>query len=100
MLLNGSAAHQLARCRPRCAQMLLDLQLAFIHTLEGMLSDAGLSNIQSSQRRVQNVNIRWHSAAMPIVSPIPLNPLFDGRQSERAMVIRRGVQRMLGQMGA
>jgi hypothetical protein len=37
---------------------------------------------------------------MPIVPPIPLNPLFDGRQSERAMVIRRGVQRMLGQMGA
>lgn len=37
---------------------------------------------------------------MPIVSPIPLNPLADGRQSERAMVIRRGVQRLLIQMGA
>jgi hypothetical protein len=37
---------------------------------------------------------------MPIVSPIPLNPLVDGRQSERAMVIRRGVQRLLVQMGA
>lgn len=37
---------------------------------------------------------------MPIVSPIPLNPLADGRQSERAMVIRRGVQRLLTQMGA
>jgi hypothetical protein len=37
---------------------------------------------------------------MPIVSPIPLNPLVDGRQSERAMVIRRGVQRLLIQMGA
>jgi hypothetical protein len=37
---------------------------------------------------------------MPIVSPIPLNPLADGRQSERALVIRRGVQRLLLQMGA
>jgi len=37
---------------------------------------------------------------MPIVSPIQLNPLVDGRQSERAMVIRRGVQRMLLQMNA
>ncbi|RVD67194.1 DNA repair protein MmcB-related protein, partial [Mesorhizobium sp. M4A.F.Ca.ET.029.04.2.1] len=30
--------------------------------------------------------------AMPIISPIPLNPLIDGRQSERAMLVRRGVQ--------
>ena len=37
---------------------------------------------------------------MPIVSPIPLNPLADGRQSERAMVVRRGVQRLLSAMGA
>ena len=37
---------------------------------------------------------------MPIVSPIPLNPLADGRQSERAMVVRRGVQRLLMEMGA
>ena len=37
---------------------------------------------------------------MPIVSPIPANPLADGRQSERALVIRRGVQRMLLQMNA
>lgn len=37
---------------------------------------------------------------MPIVSPISTNPLLDGRQSERAMVIRRGVQRLLVQMGA
>lgn len=37
--------------------------------------------------------------AMPIVSPIPLNPLIDGRQSERAMLVRRGVQRLLAQMG-
>ena len=36
---------------------------------------------------------------MPIISPIPLNPLIDGRQSERAMVVRRGVQRLLMQMG-
>jgi hypothetical protein len=37
---------------------------------------------------------------MPIVSPILSNPLVDGRQSERAMVIRRGVQRLLREMGA
>lgn len=37
---------------------------------------------------------------MPIVSPIPLNPLADGRQSDKALVIRRGVQRMLLQMSA
>lgn len=37
---------------------------------------------------------------MPIISPIPLNPLADGRQSDRAMVIRRGVQRLLIAMGA
>lgn len=37
---------------------------------------------------------------MPIISPISVNPLIDGRQSERAMVIRRGVQRLLVQMGA
>lgn len=36
---------------------------------------------------------------MPIVSPIPVNPLADGRQSERALVVRRGVQRLLAQMG-
>jgi len=36
---------------------------------------------------------------MPIVSPIPFNPLADGRQSDRALVIRRGVQRLLMQMG-
>ena len=37
---------------------------------------------------------------MPIISPILSNPLVDGRQSERAMVIRRGVQRLLAGMGA
>jgi hypothetical protein len=37
---------------------------------------------------------------MPIVSPLSVNPLADGRQSERAMVIRRGVQRLLAEMGA
>jgi hypothetical protein len=37
---------------------------------------------------------------MPIISPIPVNPLADGRQSERAMVVRRGVQRLLMEMGA
>ena len=37
---------------------------------------------------------------MPIVSPIPFNPLVDGRQSERAMLVRRGVQRLLAELGA
>ena len=37
---------------------------------------------------------------MPIVSPIPSNPLLDGRQSERALMVRRGVQLMLTDMGA
>lgn len=37
---------------------------------------------------------------MPIVSPLASNPLVDGRQSERAMLVRRGVQRLLSQMGA
>ena len=37
---------------------------------------------------------------MPIVSPIPAHSLADGRQSERAMIVRRGVQRLLSQMGA
>ena len=36
---------------------------------------------------------------MPIVSPIPFNPLADGRQSDRAMLVRRGVQRLLVAMG-
>ena len=37
---------------------------------------------------------------MPIVSPILQNPLVDRRQSERAMLVRRGVQRLLTEMGA
>ncbi|GGE16207.1 hypothetical protein GCM10011390_39100 [Aureimonas endophytica] len=32
---------------------------------------------------------------MPIVSPHRLDPLVDGRQSERAMRVRRGVQRLM-----
>jgi hypothetical protein len=32
---------------------------------------------------------------MPIVSPLPFQPLIDGRQSERAMRVRRGVQRLM-----
>lgn len=36
---------------------------------------------------------------MPVVSPIPIQPLVDGRQSERAMVIRRGVQRLFLDLG-
>lgn len=37
---------------------------------------------------------------MPIIQAIPFNPLLDGRQSERAMIIRRGVQRLLAGLGA
>jgi hypothetical protein len=37
---------------------------------------------------------------MPIIHAVPTNPLIDGRQSERAMVVRRGVQRLLSEMGA
>lgn len=36
---------------------------------------------------------------MPLVSPFAVNPLADGRQSERAMVVRRGVQRLLSSLG-
>ena len=35
---------------------------------------------------------------MPIVSPNYRDPLVDGRQSERAMLVRRGVQRLMIQM--
>lgn len=37
---------------------------------------------------------------MLILSSRLSNPLIDGRQSERAMLVRRGVQRMLCEMGA
>jgi hypothetical protein len=37
---------------------------------------------------------------MPLVSLLPQNPLADARQSERAMIVRRGVQRLLTRMGA
>jgi len=36
---------------------------------------------------------------MPIISPHASNPLADGRQSERALIIRRGVQRLFAQLG-
>ncbi|MEX6506339.1 MmcB family DNA repair protein [Jiella sp. M17.18] len=32
---------------------------------------------------------------MPLVSPFRSDPLVDGRQSERAMMVRRGVQRLM-----
>ncbi|RFC65440.1 DNA repair protein MmcB-related protein [Fulvimarina endophytica] len=32
---------------------------------------------------------------MPLVSPFPNAPLVDGRQSDRAMMVRRGVQRLM-----
>ena len=37
---------------------------------------------------------------MPLVSPIRFNPLVDNRQSDRAMLVRRGVQRLLSDLGA
>ena len=37
---------------------------------------------------------------MLILSSRSSNPLIDGRQSERAMLVRRGVQRMLTELGA
>ncbi|MEZ5809898.1 MAG: MmcB family DNA repair protein [Rhizobiaceae bacterium] len=37
---------------------------------------------------------------MPIVSPFNDNPLADGRQSERALLVRRGVQRLFSDLGA
>jgi len=55
---------------------------------------------ESLRGRVQNRNIAWHTFPMPLVSPIFTNPLADGRQSEWAMVVRRGVQRLLSDMGA
>ncbi len=36
---------------------------------------------------------------MPFVSPVSFNPLADGRQSDRALLVRRGVQRLLIDMG-
>jgi hypothetical protein len=36
---------------------------------------------------------------MPLISPLAINPLIDGRQSERAMLVRRGVQRLLTELG-
>ncbi|ORE92345.1 MmcB family DNA repair protein [Aurantimonas sp. 22II-16-19i] len=32
---------------------------------------------------------------MPLVSPFAPDPLVDGRQSDRAMMVRRGVQRLM-----
>ena len=36
---------------------------------------------------------------MPIISLHPDNPLIDGRQSDRALMVRRGVQRLLTDLG-
>ncbi|HET7412280.1 MAG TPA: MmcB family DNA repair protein, partial [Pararhizobium sp.] len=35
---------------------------------------------------------------MPLVSPSASHPLIDGRQSARAMLVRRGVQRLFSDM--
>ena len=36
---------------------------------------------------------------MPIVIPNQTHPLSDGRQSDNAMLVRRGVQRLFLEMG-
>jgi hypothetical protein len=36
---------------------------------------------------------------MPIIVPLNRNPLADGRQSERALIVRRGVQRLFSSLG-
>ncbi|MGB7432182.1 MAG: MmcB family DNA repair protein [Ahrensia sp.] len=36
---------------------------------------------------------------MPIISAYESNPLDDGRQSDRALAVRRGVQRLLDDLG-
>jgi hypothetical protein len=35
---------------------------------------------------------------MPIISPPADNPLIDGRQSDRALMVRRGVQRLFADL--
>lgn len=35
---------------------------------------------------------------MPVITPYASNPLIDGRQSARAMLVRRGVQRLFAEM--
>jgi hypothetical protein len=51
-------------------------------------------------RGVQARTEKWQDRRMPLIQALPANPLLDGRQSQRAMVIRRGVQRLLAGMGA
>ncbi len=36
---------------------------------------------------------------MPIISPVADNPFIDGRQSERAMTVRNGVERVFWELG-
>jgi hypothetical protein len=40
----------------------------------------------------------WQNRACQSSVPHAYNPLIDGRQSERAMLVRRGVQRLLAEM--
>jgi len=35
---------------------------------------------------------------MPVISPYRTSPLIDGRQSDRAMMVRRGMQRLFAEM--
>ncbi len=43
---------------------------------------------------------RCHPQLMPIVVPNRPDPLADGRQSEKALLVRRGVQRLFFELGA
>lgn len=45
----------------------------------------------------QSIAHKWR---MPIISPHNNNPLADGRQSDRALLVRRGVQRLYAELGA
>jgi hypothetical protein len=44
-------------------------------------------------------NFADNASIMPLVSPVRSSPLVDGRQSENAMLVRRGVQRLFLEMG-
>jgi hypothetical protein len=57
------------------------------------------NNIVDDGGRVPAGRESCENRFMPIVSPLPLNPLADGRQSDRAMLVRRGVQRLMIDMG-
>ena len=42
--------------------------------------------------------MEWHFSDMAIITPHKTSPLIDGRQSDRALLLRRGVQRFFYEM--